>query len=109
MNPYGLAWVVAVVSVLLGLFALHRLTRGLHWPRTRTVLAVLLAVLLLVPAPVPGFEDRYAPAFVVFVFEWLFQQAGHPRTAGMILGAAAALALALLLLAGVFRRRKARG
>ena len=105
MEPYTLAWIAAAVSVVLGLFALHRVTRGLGWARAKLVMAVLLAVWLLVPAPVPGFEGRYAPAFLVFAFEWLFQQAGHPRTAGMILAGSTVLALAGLLLAGVGRRR----
>lgn len=104
-EPYTLAWVVAAVSVMLGLFALHRATRGLAGRRIRLVTAVLLTVWLLVPAPVPGFEGHYAPAFLVFAFEWLFQQAGHPRTAGLILAGSTVLALAGLLLAGVGRRR----
>lgn len=104
MSAYGWAWVVVAVAVPLGLFALHRATRGVSWPRTKAVAAVLLAVWLLLPAPVPGFEGRYAPAFVVFTFEWLFQQAGNPRMAGLILAAGTVLTLAGVLLSGIGRR-----
>jgi hypothetical protein len=105
MGPYGWAWVVVVVAVPLGLYALHRATRRLQWPRTRRVVAVLLAVWLLLPAPVPGYEGHYAPAFLVFTFEWLLQQPGNPRTAGIILIAGSVLAVAVTLLAGVARNR----
>lgn len=101
MDPHVLAWIAAATAVAVGLFALHRLTRTLRWRRSKIVVAVLLAVWLLVPAPVPGFDDHLAPAFLVFFFELLFQQTGHPRTAGVILAASGLLALALMLLATV--------
>lgn len=109
MGPYGWAWLVVALAVPLGLFALHRATRGIGWPRTRAVVAVLLAVWLLLPAPVPGYEGHYAPAFLVLTFEGLFQQAGNPRTAGVILAAGTALALALLLLMNALRRSRRGG
>lgn len=110
MGAYGWAWLAAVLAVPLGLFAMHRATRGLGGTRLRAMLAVLLAVWLLLPAPVPGYEGHYAPAFVVVTFEWLFQQAGNPRPAGVILAAGTALALAGLLLLNVLRRsRRNRG
>ena len=105
MSTYGWAWVVMVLAVPLGLFALHRATRDLGWRRTKLLLAALLIVWLLLPAPVPGFDGRYAPAFVVLAFEWLFQQAGNPRPAGLILAAGTVLVLAMMLLLGVMRRR----
>lgn len=104
MSPYGVAWVVTAGSLALGLFALYRATRGPGWTRTRLAVALLLAVWLLLPAPVPGFDGHFAPAFVVLTFEALFQQAGQPRTAGMILGAGTALAVAVMLLLAVIRR-----
>jgi hypothetical protein len=104
MSAYGWAWLVVVVAVPLGLFALHRATRGLVGPLTQQVLAVLVTVWLLLPAPVPGFEDHYAPAFLVLTLEGLFQQSGNPRTAGLILVAGSILAVALLLLVAVITR-----
>lgn len=106
MGAHSLAWLAAVTAVLVGFFALHRITRGLKWPRTKLVVAVLLAVFALIPAPVPGHPEHYAPAFLVFTFEWWFQQPGHPRTAGIILVAGETLAVAAFLLAAALRRRR---
>lgn len=108
MSAYLWAWLIVVLAVPLGLFALQRATRGLAWPRTKALLAMLLAVWTLLPAPVPGYDGYYAPAFLVFTFEWLFQQTGNPRTAGVILAAGTALALAALLLVNAFRRGRQR-
>lgn len=107
MGAYGWAWVIAVGAVPAGLFALHRLTRRLAWPRTKALIAVLLAVLLLVPAPVPGYPGAYAPAFVVAIFEWLFQRPGQPGTAVIILLCGTLVTVAAALLLTVLRRRRA--
>lgn len=104
MGAYAWAWIIVAAMVPLGLFALHRATRGHGRPRLKAVAAVLLAVWLLLPAPVPGYDGYYAPAFLVFTFEWLFQLSGHPRPAGIILAAGTALALAVVLLTGILRR-----
>lgn len=106
MTPYGWAWVIVVVAVPLALFALHRATRGMPLPRTRRLIGALLAVWAVLPAPVPDYPGHYAPAFLVFAFESLFQRPGDPTTSGVILaaGTVATLGVALLL---VSRRRKA--
>lgn len=109
MSAYGWAWLVIAAALPAGLFCLHRVTRGIHFPRTKLVLALLLAAWALAPAPVPGFPDDYAPAFLVFGFEALFQRPGDPRTAGLILAAATALALALALGLVLALRRRAPG
>lgn len=106
MGAYGWAWLVIAAVVPLGLIALNRASRGLLGPRLRMALSLLLAVWLLLPAPVPGYPGHYAPAFLVFCFEWLFQQAGDPRPAGIILGAGTLLALALLLAVSLRRGRR---
>lgn len=108
MSGYAWAWLVMAGCVAVGLFALYRATRGGPLPGARRVLGWLLAVWALLPAPVPGYSDHYAPAFLVFAFEWLFQRPGEPRTAGLILAAGTALAVALAVLWGtVMGRRRA--
>jgi len=106
MSPYGWAWIIVAVAVPVALFALWRATRGMPLPRTRRLIGALLAVWALLPAPVPGYAGHYAPAFLVFAFESLFQNPGDPTTSGIILaaGTVATLGLALLLAS---RRRKA--
>lgn len=106
MTPYGWAWVIVGVAVPVALFALHRATRGMPLPRTRRLIGALLAVWAVLPAPIPDYPGHYAPAFLVFAFETLFQRPGDPTTSGVILaaGTVATLGVALLL---VSRRRKA--
>lgn len=106
MNAYLWAWLVAAASALVGLFALQRAIRGLFGRRLTGALVVLLLVWVLLPAPVPGYPGHYAPAFLVFAFEWLFQQSGDPRPAGLILAGGTAAALALLLVMGLVRRNR---
>lgn len=106
MTPYGWAWIIVVAMVPVGLFALARLTRGLDFPRSKWLAGTLIAVLLLLPAPVPGYEGHFAPAFLVYTFELLFQRPGEPRTAGLILAAGAVAAIGLALLTGSLARRR---
>lgn len=104
MSAYGWAWVIIVVTVPVALFAWMRATRGWPWPGFRRAVAALVGVWLLLPAPVPGHGGHYAPAFLVFAFESLFQRPGAPRTSGVILAAGTVLALAVLLLVTIRRR-----
>ncbi|MFU8816440.1 MAG: hypothetical protein ACNA7W_13905 [Pseudomonadales bacterium] len=108
MGPYVWAWIIVVVAAPLALYALLRATRGMPLAATRHGLAWLVAVWLLLPAPVPNFPGHYAPAFLVFGFELLFQQAGDPRPAGLILAVGSALTLVVLLLWALVRGRAKR-
>ena len=105
-GPYAIAWLVVLGCVVVALFALHRATRGWRAPGTRATIGALLAVWALLPAPVPGHAGYYAPALLVFLFEWWFQRPGEPGTSGIILAAGTFLALGLGLLLGARRRRR---
>ena len=64
-------------------------------------------VLLLVPAPVPGYSANLAPAFVVAIFESLFVAEGRPRAALVILTVAfVGTALATIFLGRALAGRK---
>lgn len=89
------AWLVVVVAAGLGSVGLVFLTRPIQTPWLRVLLRVLPPVLMLVPAPVPGFAGNYAPAFVVLVFEGLFQSEGSVVAALTILITAAVLTVLL--------------
>jgi hypothetical protein len=106
-GPYLWAWVVVVLMAPLAMFALLKATRDLPLPLLRRALAWLLGFLLLLPAPVPGYPDNLAPAFLVFLFELLFQREGKPRAAGIILAAGALLFVAVVLVGWVVRRLRA--
>lgn len=97
---YDLAWVVIGVAGLLGTGFLIFLTRNFSSPSLRWIIRLLPLLLMVVPAPVPNFQGQFAPAFVVLIFESLFQAEGEPGTAGLMLLVAALTALILGALVG---------
>jgi hypothetical protein len=105
-GPYLWAWVIMALVTPAIVYGFLRGTRGWAFAGLRRALAVLAPVWLLVPAEVPGFPGHYAPAFVVLLFESLFQHDGKPRAAAIILAAATLLAVALMLLWAVVRRSR---
>ncbi|NKB97557.1 MAG: hypothetical protein GKR90_03515 [Pseudomonadales bacterium] len=109
MSNYALAWVVVVSFGLGGAFVLHRLLYHTKWLIKAPVLGATLAM-FIAAAPVPRFEGHFAPAFIVFVFELLFQIDGQPNTAGGILLLAIVFgALAAWLVAFVVRKKPDQG
>lgn len=104
INEYGMAWLVVLGAGLLTLGLWFLLTRPIPWPWLRTVLRCLVAAWLLLPAPVPNHDGQYAPAFIVALFEAVFQRDGAPEQALKIL-LAGSLAVLLLLLLGPLTRR----
>jgi hypothetical protein len=97
---YLYAWLVVAGAGILGALGLFILTRKVGSPRLRAILRLLPPVLLLAPAPVPSYDGQFAPAFIVLVFESLFQAAGEPLAAGLILVVAGITAIAAGLLFG---------
>lgn len=86
MTGYTLAWIVIVVAAVGGAVGLWQLTRSMAWRSGRLSLVVLALVFFLIPAPIPGIEGGIAPAFVVAIFEYLFQNDGQPRVSLTLLG-----------------------
>jgi hypothetical protein len=103
-GPYLWAWVIMALATPVAIYGFLRATSGMALAGARRGLAFLMAVWLLVPAAIPNFPGHYAPAFIVFLFEALFQHDGKPRAAGIILAAATVVALALMLVWMVVRR-----
>jgi hypothetical protein len=97
---YLYAWLLVAGAGILGVLGLFFLTRNVSSPRLRAVLRLLPPVLLLAPAPVPNYDGQFAPAFIVLVFESLFQAEGKPLAAGLILVVAGTTAIAAGLLFG---------
>jgi hypothetical protein len=92
-TPYLLAWGVVVVAALLMQGALYFVLRDWRAPLVKPLLAWWLLFVLVVPAQVPGHENDLAPAFLVFLFEALFQGEGRAGPAGRILLAATLVAI----------------
>ena len=90
-------WTFVMAAGLLGALGLYFLTRGLTSRWLRLVLRWLPPVILLAPAPVPEYDGHFAPAFVVLIFEGLFQSDGQPGTALAILVVAVVVTLGALL------------
>ena len=48
-------------------------------------LAAVLTCFFITPAPLPAYDEQWAPAFVVVIFENFFQTQGNPEVAFWIL------------------------
>lgn len=104
MNPYEIAWVVAGLAGLLGTITMVFWTRHLTRGWLRRSLCVLPVMLLLVPAGIPDFPGNYAPAFVVAIFEALFQVDGQPLAAARMLALAFVVGMLIVIGLGRFGR-----
>lgn len=108
MTPALTAWVVVGGAVLGLLLMLWLATRDLYAPYLKSLLGWWLALVLTVPAQIPEQTDALAPAWLVFLFEALFQGAGAAGPSGRIVLAATAAALLLGLATGALLARRRR-
>ena len=106
VGNYGMAWLVVAGAGLATLGCWFLLTRPIPWLWLRTTLRCVVAAWLLLPAPVPGYDGQYAPAFIVALFEFAFQKAGAPEAAFRILALGTGVVLALLIVAFALGRRR---
>lgn len=90
------AWLVAACAAAATLFGVAVLTRHMRNGFLKYWLRSLAAVLLLLPAPVPGFDTYYAPAFLVMVFEAALQRDGQPALAASLVFAGVVAATVLV-------------
>ena len=72
----------------------------------QVLLPAIWMAAMVVPAPVPDFPGEYAPAFVVVIFEGLFQSDGEPWVAARLMFAAVCLAVATVGLSFLALRRR---
>jgi len=73
-----IAWTIVLVATAIGALGLFYLTREFTNPGLQLLTRLLVPVWLLLPAPVPDFPGSYAPAFLIAIFEALFQVDGRP-------------------------------
>ena len=110
-----LAWQVIWIAAAVGALALWatlwwiipaRARLGGVW---RWCLVALVVVFFILPAPVPNFAGFEAPAFVVMLFEALFQSAGSPEESMrrlLVTGLAVLALAAAVLVARRFMRER---
>ena len=78
-----LAWTLVALGALIWFAVVWQWLRRPRW--LRLLLALLVPVWALSPAPVEGFPGEFAPAIIVAVYEALFALHGNPGTAIAIL------------------------
>lgn len=103
MSQYGVAWLIIGGAGLAVALCLWMLTRPIPWTWLRTLVRCLIPIWLLLPAPIQVVDDRYAPAFIVAIFEGFFRSGGEPWPAIYALIAATSIVLAVILIWAALR------
>ncbi|MFP6814235.1 MAG: hypothetical protein VB949_00985 [Pseudomonadales bacterium] len=101
---YGWVWLIVIGAGGATLFCAYMPLRATGPGYLRALACGLILVLLLTPAPVPGYPLNYAPAFVVAVFEGVLKSDGTPGVALRLLGVATVTITVLVLGASGVRR-----
>ena len=105
MEGYTLAWWVIAGSALIGAFALFRLLRMIKRGLVRWLGAAVAIAFFCTPAPVPEYPGHWAPAFVVAIFEALFQTNGSPvQSVRILVLSVSVVTLSTILLYFVLQR-----
>jgi hypothetical protein len=104
MKEYIVAWVVVAAAGLGALAGIFVLTRAVGSPWLRSLLRCLAAVWLLLPWQIHVVEGKYAPAFIVALFEGVFRAGGDPWPALSALTAASLIVIVVLLVSAVVAR-----
>ena len=106
---YSTAWLIIVAAGCVAVVAAYMLIRRITSGYLRALVCALILAVMLTPAPVPEHPLNYAPAFIVAVFEGIFQADGNPGVAMRLLVVGAVLAIALVTLGALVLRRFRRG
>ncbi len=100
------AWIVVSLAAGVGSIGLFFLTRGFSSRWLRLLVRLLIPVWLVLPAPVPQFPGSYAPAFLIALFEGLFQVDGQPGQSVRLLLLASVVILVGVIGWSVYRMRR---
>ena len=105
---YTYAWVVVLVSGFIGAFGLWKLCSRSRFGLLKWLASMVALAFFLTPVAVPNYPEQIAPAFVVAVFEILFQTNGEPQGSLRILGLSlATVSLATIVIYYLTQRSKA--
>lgn len=105
MSGYVLGWTIMVLATAAMVASVWGLYRYTGFRETLKLVLPGLFVMLVIPAPVPDYPEFLAPAFLVAIFEWAFQDNGKPEVAVRMLGIG--LVVAIVAGAGVWLARRA--
>lgn len=105
MSTHSIAWVVIVLATTLNAATLFHLLRNRRRLVLRALCIATISTFFMVPAPIPGHAEQFAPAFIVCLFEFFFQIDGSPGLSFRILVLATGLAVLLTWLGHNFFAR----
>lgn len=84
-SSYQISWLVLFLGSLVVSYITYQWLRRRLSVFSSLCCGLVVALFFLVPAPVPGYSGYYAPAYIVLIFESLFQIEGSPAYSGQIL------------------------
>mgnify|MGYP003444274186 FL=1 len=102
-SDYTLAWAAYYAGALGALLVWWRMTRPLPWTPVRQLLRILVAALILVPAPVARGMEEMAPALFVLLFDLALIKEGDPTFAVVYLLYGLMVGLVVLVIDGLIR------
>ena len=108
MSAYAIAWMVIIAAALIGGFGLWRLCARSRFGLLPWLATALAVTFFLTPITVPNYPQQMAPAFVVAVFELLFQTNGEPQASLRLLGLSMTAVSLLTLVLYFFLQRPAK-
>ncbi len=103
LSEYNLAWIAYYGGALGLLLVWWRMTRILPWTPLRQLLRILVASLILVPAPIAHGMQELAPALFVLAFDLALVKEGDPTFAVVYLLYGLMVGLAVLVIDGLIR------
>lgn len=105
-SEYATLWSVYLLAMVGILFVWWRMTSIIPWYLPKQLLRIIVAVLLIVPAPVSLGEPEWAPALFVWLFDVALTHGDNPGRGLNYLLAGLAIALLVLLADLWLRKRK---
>ena len=96
MTGQWIAWLILLAACLGGAWSLNKTLQNFSNLLIKKLIICGMCAFFLTPAPVPGYPGAWAPAFVVALFEALFQIDGTPGSAALSLLAGVGVTLVLV-------------
>ena len=108
MTSYDYAWIIIAIAALFGAFGLWKLCARTRFGLLPWLASALALTFFLTPITVPNYPEQMAPAFVVALFEMLFQANGEPQASLRLLGISLGVVSLLTLVVYFFAQKSLR-